>query len=145
VFDHGVMLRFSVDAIGRFAAAHPDEHFYGFAIDAAMLCLASEETFVVTLAKYQAKFAKYFEPANIEALRTNTGDWAYQGFADLNDSNGFDQAAYAEHYDLDADEQRVSAYGQAMDKLLRELTAIKAFDCLTQTPEFSISRVEHEY
>jgi Domain of unknown function (DUF4303) len=145
MFDQPLMLAFSLDAISHFADDLREERFYAFAIDAAMLCLASEETFAVTLPKYQAKFSKYFEPGNIAALRMNTGDWAYQGFADLNDSNGFDQAAYEEHYYLDEESQRMSTYGLAMDELIRSLIATGAFRHLQRSNDFDIRRVEHEY
>ncbi len=40
----------------------------------------------------------YHKDEGIKELRDNTGDWAYQGFADMEDENGFDDALYNDHY-----------------------------------------------
>ena len=32
-------------------------------------------------------------------LKMNTGDWAYQSFAELSEENGFDDELYQKHYD----------------------------------------------
>jgi hypothetical protein len=77
-------------------------------------------------------------------VRYNTGDWKYQGFAELTNENGFDSDAYAEHYDLD-DEQKTSEYGLAMNALFNLLVARNVFECLKKTDNFTASRVEHVY
>ncbi len=66
-------------------------------------------------ARCRADGCEYRTPEGILELRMNTGDWAYQGFADLND--GFDDDAYSRHYDLPAWRQKLSAYGRAMNRL----------------------------
>jgi hypothetical protein len=42
-FDHEKMLAFALSAIRKFADEHAAETFYGFSIDASLLCLNSEE------------------------------------------------------------------------------------------------------
>lgn len=42
--------------IQQFAAKHPDETFYGFAIDANMLCLNSNERFAQSLKEHQSRW-----------------------------------------------------------------------------------------
>ncbi len=78
-------------------------------------------------------------------LRENTGDWQYQGFAEIDESVGFDSNAYNVHYDLADEEQLHSEYGIAMDKLVEMLKDSDAFQCLNTTDDFYITRVEHNY
>lgn len=87
----------------------------------------------------------YLKPEKILALRGNTGDWAYQGFAEMTAATGFDDGAYQEHYDMTDEEQKTSAYGAAMDKLVRRLVEAEAFSCLRCSPDFYATRVEHNY
>ena len=55
MFDVPKMTQVAAAAIADFAKAHPDEHFYGFAVDANLLCLNSEEAFAQRLAEYQQR------------------------------------------------------------------------------------------
>ncbi len=145
-FDHGRMLAFSVKAIRAFADAHRTETFYGFSIDASLLCLNSTEAFAKTLAGYRAKTAgRYLLPEDVEDLRLNTGDWDYQGFVCLMDSGGFDYELYQSHYDSHELEQKASDYAKAMDQLLAALVEERAFDGLKRSPDFFANRVEHNY
>lgn len=52
-FDVDQMFEFCQAQIAEFAAEHPDETFYAFAIDANMLCLNSVERFAERLKEYQ--------------------------------------------------------------------------------------------
>jgi hypothetical protein len=145
-FDHDKMLQFSIAAIQEFAANHQEEVFYGFSIDASMLCMNSEQEFAKSLAHYQSKYpGDYSDVAEIQDLRINTGDWEYQGFVDLQDSGGFDDKAYDEHYNSSDEEQKSTPYGLAMDRLIADLIARDAFFCLTKMPDFFANRVEHGY
>lgn len=78
-------------------------------------------------------------------LRLNTGDWDYQGFADLTDSGGFHHPAYDQHYDANADEQPGTSYALAMDRLVDELRASGVFERLRRSADFFANRVEHDY
>jgi hypothetical protein len=91
--------------------------------------------------------SEYRTPEVVAALRSNTGDWAYQGFAELPESQGFDARAYDEHYylDSDPDAQKCSEYAVAMDQLIELLKSSAAFDCLTLSEDFYATRVEHNY
>ena len=145
MFDVERLTAFCTEAIRAFAAEHPDETFYGFAIDARLLCLNSVERFEATRADEEEDAGGPLDAAEVEELRRNTGDWAYQGFARMTPEHGFDEDAYREHYDLPDDRQPTSAYAVAMDDLVRRLTAGGAFDCLRRTPDFFATRVEHDY
>jgi hypothetical protein len=144
-FDHDKMLQFSIAAIQEFAASHQEEVFYGFSIDASYLCINSEQQFARTLASYQAQNPeRYSQPNIIQNLRLNTGDWPYK-LAELEDSGGFDDKAYDEHYNSSDKEQKSTPYGLAMDRLVADLIARDAFSCLTRMPDFFANRVEHKY
>ena len=202
-FDIDRLFNFSIREIENFAANHQDELFYGFAIDASLLCLNSEQAAIKTLLKYRdewerdyrpiarwedltsrdidrseslleseaeycgldltdkdacltvinqnrteerAKGNRYYSSKKIYTLRFNTGDWAYQGFSEMNESVGFDKHAYSNHYELLSDEeQKTSAYGKAMDELLIRLVDVNAFSCLNLSLNFYATRVEHLY
>jgi hypothetical protein len=52
-FDIDRLFNFSIREIENFAESHQDELFYGFAIDASLLCLNSEQAAITTLLKYR--------------------------------------------------------------------------------------------
>ncbi|MFM8474184.1 MAG: hypothetical protein ACKOEO_00100 [Planctomycetaceae bacterium] len=52
------LFEFCLRAIQAFAHDHQHETFYAFSIDAALLCLNSEEAFAKTLSYYQAKWER---------------------------------------------------------------------------------------
>lgn len=201
-FDMDRLFSFVCSEVARFSETHRDETFYGFAIDAALLCFNSEECFQKSLASYQNKWEQdsrviagwdelterdlsqseylleltaetegldlgdraaclkvindwrvkvrakgnpYLRKDRIKGLRYNTGDWAYQGFATMTDEVGFDDAAYAKHYDMSERAQRVSRYGRAMDELVARAKKDKIFASLKRAPGFRVFRVEHDY
>lgn len=134
-FDHDEMLQFSISAIQEFAADHQEEVFYGFSIDASMLCFNSEQKFSERLTNYQSENLEYYSKSEeIQDLRINTGDWEYQGFVDLRDSGGFDDEAYDEHY-LASDE----------DQKLPDQTTSSGCNCITSyrrsSPNFNFSSI----
>jgi hypothetical protein len=96
-------------------------------------------------AGHRKKGNPYRQRAKMKSLRANTGDWAYQGFAEMTGKVGFDSRAYYRHYDMDDDEQRTSAYGRNMDELVRRLVKSGVFRCLKTSPTFYATRVEHVY
>jgi hypothetical protein len=55
-FDIERLFLFCRDEISRFSREHNDETFYCFAIDAALICLNSEEQFRLSLANYRAEW-----------------------------------------------------------------------------------------
>jgi len=144
MFDLDRLEAFCVKAISRFAEAHRDERFHAFAIDADLLCLGDVEGFDEALAYARAQ-GQELNAAEIEALRLDTGDWEYQGFAEMTDAEGFDRKAYEKHYNLDDAAQKTSEYGLAMDALVERLKARHAFDELPRTEDFVAVRVEHSY
>lgn len=87
----------------------------------------------------------YRTEEKIADLKENTGDWAYQGFAELDDANGFDYDAYSIHYDLDDNAQKNSEYSLAMNELVRRLNSSGIFDRFTLTEDFYATKVEHNY
>ncbi|MDP1588516.1 MAG: hypothetical protein Q8M07_12275 [Prosthecobacter sp.] len=101
-------------------------------------------------------------PEHIAALRGNTGDWAYQGFATLTEKDGFDEAAYDTHYyrdgggpdddDIDEDdlddepsEQAPSEYAVAMNELIERIRNSGALNALKLTHDFYATLVSHNY
>jgi hypothetical protein len=96
-------------------------------------------------ARERARGNQYRTAAGIKTIRQSTGAWAYQGFATMTDSVGFDDAAYQEHYGLSDEEQTTSAYGIAMDRLVQRLRESGVFECLRKAPDFYATRVEHIY
>ena len=94
---------------------------------------------------YRERIPSYEEPETVQGVRENTGDWAYQGFADLAQCDGFDYEAYEEHYYMSDTDQKNSAYGLAMDALVKHLKSSDAFDSFLKTYDFYAIRVEHNY
>lgn len=92
---------------------------------------------------------KYRTPDGIQGLRGNTGDWAYQGFADLEDENGFDDDLYNDHYyeagEADDGHAPNTAYAVAMTELVDRLRGSDAFKPLILSDDFSVSWVDHDY
>jgi hypothetical protein len=87
----------------------------------------------------------YYRNDKIYSLRSNTGDWNYQGFVETTKSVGFDKDAYDLHYNLSGRDQKTSDYGKAMDELLVRLIDANIFTCLKCLPDFYAIRVEHNY
>ena len=143
MFNHDAMLQATLTAITAFLAEHRDETFYGFSIDACRLCLNSEERFRQTLAWYQQRFPeRYTSEQDIEDLRSNTGDWAYQGFFELEAEQGFDHDLYQVHYD---EPHASTDYATAMSRLVEALRESTVFDNTRTAPTFYINWVEHDY
>ncbi|MCB9938472.1 MAG: hypothetical protein H6823_09540 [Planctomycetaceae bacterium] len=92
---------------------------------------------------------KYRTEEAVKELRANTGDWAYQGFADMEDDNGFDSELYNDHYyaAMDSDDGHTShtEYALAMTELVDRLRLSDAFDNLKRTDDFVVSWVDHSY
>lgn len=200
IFDH------CCAAIEKFAREHRSETFYGFAIDASLLCLNSEEKFIETLEQYRREWVE--ETSRIESieqiterehkihaiimsvdeeykqrvssdpaafldeinrsrdaarakgfiyddeteraeLKANTGDWDYQGFADLNDCGGWDDHLYQHHYHKAGESKSgragVTKYSRAMSRLVRRLRESRVFQQLNRTDDFFVTWVEHNY
>ena len=97
----------------------------------------------------RAKGCKYLTEESIHILRENTGDWAYQGFADLDNGNGFNSQFYNEHYyeAMDSEDGHApnTAYAIAMSSLIERLQHSDVFRVLKLTDDFTISWVEHSY
>lgn len=92
---------------------------------------------------------EYLTEAGILALKMNTGDWDYQGFADLSAEHGFDSGQYDEHYyaAMESDDGHASstAYAKAMTLLVELLKQRNAFESLAVTTDFWASWVDHSY
>ena len=150
-FDHKRLLEASIEAINQFAANHTTETFYAFAIDAGMLCLNSNEEFEKTLHKYKKEFPEqYSNPQKIHELRMNTGDWAYQGFFDLEEDHGFVPTLYSDHYhigplSMGPLRQRFTRYSRAMRRLIRGIQKSRVLEKLKRTQDFVVFLAEHEY
>ncbi len=142
-FDIDKLTEFAIQEIKKFSSAHQSETFYGFSIDASLLCLNSIEEFEKSLAHYRKRWGGYQAEEEIKDLKENTGDWEYQGFAQFKSYNGFDMNAYNDHYHMDDDEQLDTDYAKAMDAVVENLKRSDAFDNLKKTDDFYVNRVEH--
>jgi len=100
-------------------------------------------------AKQRAKGNPYNREADILELRRNTGDWKYQGFAAMNEADGFDSDAYQAHYyaamESEAGTAPQSPYAIAMKELIANLVRSEAFDRLKLTETFTADLVDHSY
>lgn len=143
-FDVDRLFNYSREKILEFSESHQEETFYGFSIDSNLLCLNSEECFKKELEDFTDQFGRQTE-AEIQELRENTGNCDFQGFTYFRNEDGFDGQACAVHYDMSAEEQKVSDYGVAMDKLVERLRKSDVFACLKTSPDFYVNRVEHSY
>lgn len=144
-FDTEKLTEFAIKEINKFASTHQDETFYGFSIDASLLCLNSEEHFQKTLKTYSEKWGGYDTEEKIADLKQNTGDWGYQGFAEFEDEVGFNYDEYLEHYHEDDDSQLTSDYSKSMSIVIKNLKKNDAFDSLKKAKEFRIEMAEHNY
>jgi hypothetical protein len=79
----------------------------------------------------------------------NTGDWAYQGFADLTEEHGFDAELYNDHYyaamETDDGHAPNTEYAKTMTSLVEKLKEVKAFELLNVTDDFTATWVDHSY
>lgn len=144
-FDVPLLADFATQAIKEFSEKHKDETFYGFAIDGDLLCLNSEEKFNHTIQEYKEKWGGYDSKEEIDTVYNNTGDWEYQGFAELTEDKGFSNDHYDDFYNLDEDDKLECEYTKAMKAVIALLEANKAFDCLQKTADFSATLVDHNY
>ncbi|MEM7661414.1 MAG: DUF4303 domain-containing protein [Pseudomonadota bacterium] len=141
---------FCVSRIQEFSKSHGGETFYAFAIDASLLCLNSLERFQESLTEYQSRSPEYYtDGPSIEYIKSNTGDWAYQGFASMHRLTGWDEALYQKHYDYAMgatdEEAAKTSYGRAMAQVIRNLKEQDAFASLRRTVDFYAKQVEHSY
>lgn len=122
------------------------EKYNGLDRNNAMACLAVINK---NRALRRDKGCDYRTLDGIRRLRENTGDWEYQGFADLEEEHGFDHDLYSQHYDAAAESDDGHApeteYAKAMTALIEALTAANAFTCLRTTPDFKATWVDHDY
>ncbi|WP_442511308.1 hypothetical protein SH528x_002980 [Novipirellula sp. SH528] len=92
---------------------------------------------------------EYYSEAGIIELRDNTGDWAYQGFADLDRECGFDHELYNAHYHaaMEAGDGHApqTDYAIAINELVARLQRSDAFDKLKRTDDFAVTWVDHTY
>ncbi|MCB1333358.1 MAG: DUF4303 domain-containing protein [Roseivivax sp.] len=164
-FNVDELTEYCTEVIREFAAAHASETFYGFALDEGLLCLNSVEAFEATLADFERRWPGYSaDPRKVSELKWSTGDWVYQGFADMAEWPGYDDAAQAFHAEyvlehvltewLDSETEtelaelpsaNVTAYAQAMNALLARLKAADAFKPLRRTDDFRAFRCEHTF
>lgn len=100
-------------------------------------------------ARRRATGCDYRTKEGVAELRDNTGDWAYQGFADLEADNGFDRELYGEHYNAAMESEEGHAphteYAIAMTELVDRLRRSDAFEGLKRTDDFVVTWVDHSY
>ena len=72
---------------------------------------------------------EWFTEDGIKSLKFNTGDWAYQGFVDLEEDHGFDHELYDDHYydAMDSADGHApqTKYAKAMTELVARLKGFR--------------------
>lgn len=100
-------------------------------------------------ARRRERGCTYRTDEGIRDLRNNTGDWAYQGFAEMHERHGFDSELYSDHYDEagESEDGRSpdSEYATAMSELIERLQRSDVFDPLNRSDDFTVSWVDHDY
>lgn len=132
---------FAEAKIQEFAKRHTSEVFYAFAIDDGLLCFNSISEFDKTLKKYQLEYSGYNKQDEINDLKYNIGDWAYQGFSNLGDAPGYNVRLYNKFYNLgfyggSDEELKTTKYYMAMTKVIRTLENRGVFECVQTTDDF---------
>src|SRR5262245_9050697 len=98
--------------------------------------------------RMRSEGCEYRIAEGIRSLRENTGDWAYQGFADMDEDHGFDRDLYfnVHYYESSADGGAPhTQYAIAMTELVERLRSSDAFKPLQLTDDFTVSWVDHNY
>jgi hypothetical protein len=95
--------------------------------------------------KIERRLERYQDPDKLKELKRNTGDWAYQGFAEL--SAELSDAHDDPHYDLGDVEQETSDYAVAVKSLIGLLRRHQdqVFCDLKRTSDFELFAAGHEY
>ncbi|MDI7207193.1 hypothetical protein QMN03_09825 [Leptospira santarosai] len=110
--------------ISNFVSEHANETFSAFAIDGGTLALNTID-------------------------RQNVGNeiskWKYPGFAEFSEDEGFDEDLYDEHYNLDEEKQKTSAYKIAMEKVLKKVQTGNAIASLKKSEPFFVLLGEHTF
>lgn len=110
--------------ISNFVSEHANETFSAFAIDGGTLALNTID-------------------------RQNAGNeiskWKYPGFAEFSEDEGFNEDLYDEHYNLDEEEQKTSAYRIAMEEVLKKVQIGNAIASLKKSESFFVFLREHTY
>ena len=135
------MTLFVEKQIKSFIENHKSEVFYAFAIDDGLLCLNSLSEFEKTLKTYQNNSSEYDKPDEIEDLKYNTGDWEYQGFANLNEAPGYNRKLYNKFYNLgfyggSEEELKKTKYYIAMNEIIKNLRKNQVFNGIPITEDF---------
>ena len=133
--------------IAKFAKAHPNEQFYGFALDCnayyadILFCLNTPEH-LETLAK---EYADSNEPSEIadqkKEFEWGLGDWKYQGFnldSTLWQSEMSLLDEFAEH------PGDTEAFLVTCCRALLAAERTGAFNQLRRTPEFRVACIDHD-
>jgi hypothetical protein len=69
-FETDRLFNFSIREIEKFADSHQHELFYGFAIDASLLCLKSEQAAIKTLLKYRDEWEQDHRSQSLKITQT---------------------------------------------------------------------------
>ena len=110
-------------AIGELRNAHPDEHFYAFALytDDGVAGISPAANTEEHLAKRTAEY-KYTKPAEINYLRWSTGEWAYEGFGWNHFKPSYD-AMMAVRHPPEGDDDPFPVYRRRVLQLMTDVLA----------------------
>lgn len=135
--------------VGAFSAAHPDERFYGFAIDCnadyanVLFCLNTDESLEATARDY----ANEDTPAEVARQKAEMawalGDWKYQGF-NLDSRSWADEVPMLDDFAELPNSQDTEAFLQTCCRALIRAEKDGAFDGLRRTTEFRVACIDHD-
>jgi len=136
-----------VSQIARFAATHPDEQFYGFALDCnayyanVLFCLNTP----ISLEKSARRYAESDDPKKIahekKILEWGLGDWAYQGF-NIDTPNWSSDVPMLESFaEIPGNEEEFLV---TCCKALIRAEKLGAFSVLKTTPDFRSACIDHD-
>ncbi|EMI16393.1 hypothetical protein RMSM_06681 [Rhodopirellula maiorica SM1] len=166
----------SILAISEFAAQHTDELFRYFAFDCnadygeILPCLDTEENSIAQAKKHEARISErrltqlsYDDKKSLEwAINTfknpitgpvlpynnNTGDFRYQGFAEVSFLDEWEEFSLADDYPgefADSQDDYLECTAAVMfSRTIDALVEQKAFDCLQRTSPFLVGFAFHE-
>ncbi len=162
----GCLFQISRDEIRQFAAAHPQESFYGFVFDCnsdyggVMLCLNTENELRERAKYYLSEHRDWYESKSleevIESLRWSTGDWTYQGLNQGRDSSEFESrwepfAEAVQSCCCEEDEDPATFMSPTQNRFMESMCRVAirlessgAFDSLNRAPNFKIFVSDHD-
>ena len=135
--------------VASFAKEHPEESFYGFALDCnadyanVLFCLNTPED----LEESAREYSEINTPSEIERqkadLQWGLGDWKYQGF-NLDSTSWKGMEPYLEEFAELSNEEDTEEFLITCCRALLSAETNGAFLPLRRTPDFRVACIDHD-